>query len=356
MSLRDSFAADFPGVPLLVADDVEGVEETLRGFSWIAPDETIEAAGKAGEGNMNLTLRVSTNRRSFIVKQARPWVEKYDFIAAPFDRALVEARFFRRVEQIPRVAAMMPRLLAANDAARALMLEDLGAGSDLTNLYGGGVLREAEALALGRYLAELHGATRGAAHRFDNLEMRSLNAEHIFDIPLLEGNGVDVDSVEPGLGEVAAVMRGDGVLLGRFAELKEIYLDTAPNEANAALLHGDYFPGSWFRTEGGRVCVLDPEFCFTGRPEFDLGVAVAHLALAEQPRRVVEALVGAASGDGVSYDLVAGFAGAEVIRRLLGVAQLPLPPSERRLAKLLGAARASVVDQDLEGLFDVAER
>src|SRR2546421_5684303 len=49
------------------------------------------SAAPAGEGNMNYTLRIGTSERSFVMKQARPWVEKYPHIAAPWDRALMRS-------------------------------------------------------------------------------------------------------------------------------------------------------------------------------------------------------------------------------------------------------------------------
>ena len=39
-------------------------------------------------------LRVQTAERSFILKQSRPWVEKYPAIPAPEERVLVEAAFY----------------------------------------------------------------------------------------------------------------------------------------------------------------------------------------------------------------------------------------------------------------------
>ncbi|MEM9408364.1 MAG: aminoglycoside phosphotransferase, partial [Acidobacteriota bacterium] len=86
--LRRAFAASHPGVPLLSLEDPELTEATLRDVGWLAPDETFRSVERPGEGNMNLTLRVTTDRRSLIVKQSRPWVEKYDVIEAPFDRML----------------------------------------------------------------------------------------------------------------------------------------------------------------------------------------------------------------------------------------------------------------------------
>ena len=67
----------------LDAGDAAGVARFLRERGWIEPDEVVLEVGRAGDGNMNLTLRVRTGQRSLILKQARPWVEKYPHIAAP---------------------------------------------------------------------------------------------------------------------------------------------------------------------------------------------------------------------------------------------------------------------------------
>jgi len=39
--------------------------------------EEVISMKKPGEGNMNVVLRIITNERSFILKQSRPYVEKY---------------------------------------------------------------------------------------------------------------------------------------------------------------------------------------------------------------------------------------------------------------------------------------
>ena len=94
-------------------------------------------------------------------------------------------------------------------------------------------------------------------------------------------------------------------------------------------MHADYFPGSWLRTADG-LRVIDPEFSFPGDPEVDLGCALAHLALAGQPRTRADRLLGAYSADGNELDPIwlARYAAVEVMRRLIGVAQLPLPPTD----------------------------
>lgn len=354
-SLRSDFAAQHPGFPLLSLEDAALTEATLRDIGWLSAAEEVLGIERPGEGNMNLTLRVTTDRRSVIVKQSRPWVEKYDAIEAPFDRVLSELAFYRAVAELPTVASRMPRLLGAHAEYRLLLLEDLGAGSDLSSLYASGEeLSEAEGSSLGRYLRALHEGTPRV--QLENRAMRELNAAHIFVIPLQADNGVDVDDLEPGLGQKAEELRADSALRTALERLSSRYLAEG---SGAALLHGDFFPGSWLRLSSGELAVIDPEFAFSGDVELDVGVALAHLRMAGQPSVVLEALLEPllqplpeGRGDGIDRELVAGYAGAEVIRRLLGVAQLPLPPSAGRRARLLGRAAQALVDGRLQSLID----
>jgi 5-methylthioribose kinase len=87
------------------------------------------------------------------------------------------------------------------------------------------------------------------------------------------------------------------------------------------LLHGDFFPGSWLRNDLA-VFVIDPEFCFAGPPEYDLGVLQAHLVLTGQADEWPAMLN--SYGGKPDWTLAGRFAGAELMRRLIGVAQLPL--------------------------------
>ena len=72
--------------------------------------------------------------------------------------------------------------------------------------------------------------------------------------------------------------------------------------------------------------VIDPEFCFCGDAEFDLGVFAAHLLLAGEPaeraERVLQ-LYQPPAGAKISPELACQYAGVEIMRRLIGVAQIP---------------------------------
>ena len=69
-------------------------------------------AEKIGDGNLNLTVRLHMERRSGILKQARPWVEKYPHIAAPVGRSAVEAAFYKTVLPEPAFKERLLRRLA----------------------------------------------------------------------------------------------------------------------------------------------------------------------------------------------------------------------------------------------------
>lgn len=319
MTQKEAFLQQNPTAFFLAADDLAALTLYLQQRGWLAADEQLQSADKAGEGNMNYTLRVQTAARSFIIKQSRPWVEKYPTIAAPWERALIEGRFYAVVQTQPSVAAMMPKLIGVDETSHILVLEDLGAARDFTSLYHGEALTETQLTELVRWLVALHRSFVDADAKADlaNRAMRELNHFHIFDFPLQAQNGFDLEAITPGLTNEARALQSNERYVNIVRELGALYL-----RDGASLLHGDYFPGSWLQTVAG-VRVIDPEFCFFGPPEFDVGVLLAHLRLAEQRAELI-AQVMKEYGATLDESLAWSFAGVEIMRRLLGVAQLPL--------------------------------
>lgn len=323
MTVRSRAIAESPTFPWLEIGETRTLHDVLRRAGVIDADDAIRSVDRAGEGNMNLTLRVtlafdSAPQRTLIVKQSRPWVEKYDVIAAPWDRALVEAAFYERIKEVPSVRERMPTLAGVDAASRTIILEDLGAGHDLSSVYRSGKVDAGDMLTLAHYLRDLHEiAPTSSDAILSNRDMRHLNHAHVFDMPLAAPKTDELDGLEPGLGEVATRLAGDADYTTRVRQLGERYLDDGPN-----LLHGDFFPGSWLATSSG-LYVIDPEFCFFGDAAFDVGVAIAHLALARQNSGDASAFLNA-YGHPLNPALVSAYAAVEVMRRLIGVAQLPL--------------------------------
>lgn len=352
--MTDPMTSSIAGFGYLAENDSAATEELLHRLGWLAPDETVQRLERAGEGNMNLTLRMNTPRRSFILKQSRPWVEKYPQISAPEDRALRERDFYERVASLPEVTQRLPRLLAWDEAARLLMLEDLGLAADCTGVYHGQSFETPHLEALARFSAALHRGTATAGKSpLSNREMRRLNHEHIFDIPwrpgAVAGMGLDLDALEPGLCDAANRLRQRAALRERAAEVGRRYLADGP-----CLLHGDFFPGSFLAAERG-LFVIDAEFCYFGEQEFDLGVFIAHLALANEPLNQAGLFLDVyrrhRPGAPLNERRLTEYAACEVIRRLIGVAQLPIPPSTGKRAALLNRAAAALDHSQWKELF-----
>lgn len=322
---------------LLDPQDLDRLAAYLHKTQLI-PDERVVSAERIGDGNMNLTVRLRTSSRTLILKQARPWVEKYPHIPAPVERASVEATFYRVIGAQPDLSRRTPRLVGFDDPAKLLVLEDLGERSGLMGLYRGDPLSETACLQLVEFLSMLHACAVPAreVHVLRNRAMRKLNHEHQYDLPLKKNNGLDLDRITPGLEFEAARLRSDVKYCARVAELGSHYLSDGP-----VLVHGDFFPGSWLQTGGG-LAMIDPEFCFLGPREYDIGVFLAHLSLIDAHSRwsIVES-----SYDGpVDWVLARQFAGGEIMRRLIGVAQLPVPPDLNRKRDWLELSRSLVCD------------
>jgi 5-methylthioribose kinase len=343
---KTAFERALPNGFFVQLGDEASLEAYLRRQEVLAEEETLSTIQRAGEGNMNLTLRVTTSSRSFIVKQARPWVEKYPEIDAPARRAEVEIAFYQTARSSEKLRRSMPELLGSDPSSGVLVLEDLGEAQDFTWLYRGQALASEPLEELVDFLVTLHSLPDAAIAPnrafFENREMRALNHEHMFRFPLAADNGLDLDAITPGLASAAEELKNDPSYSESVTNLGAQYLSDGET-----LLHGDYFPGSWLGTEDG-VRIIDAEFCLLGTPAIELGVMLGHLHLADQPEEIRDALVSlycerAKILDDELVRLTRRFAGAEIMRRLIGVAQLPLSYGLERKVDLLKLSRQLVL-------------
>lgn len=327
MTLKQRFIALQPQAFFVDAADPAALTTYLVQLGWIAPTRQITTLNRAGDGNMNLVLRIALDDdTTFILKQSRPWAEKYPSVDAPAARANVEAEYYQRTATQATLAACSPKLYHADSDSHILMMQDLGAGSDLSTLYRAEATLDHDTLiTLMDYLVLLHRSFRQPHCGFviENHAMRELNALHIFKLPFADDTGFDLDAITPGLSVLAASCREDAALLARIENLERRYLVTG-----STLLHGDFFPGSILLTAQG-IKVIDPEFCFFGDAEFDVGVLLAHLTLAGQSVALIEQglahyRAGVTEVLPFSDALCWQYAGIEILRRLLGLAQLPL--------------------------------
>jgi len=310
------------------------LQKKLRSNGWLFEEEQIKALEVPGEGNMNVVLRVVTNKRSFILKQSRPYVRKYPEIKAPEDRITVEYQFYRTIRN-PQAQAHFPRILAYDPSHFLLQLEDLGDCEDLTCWYERRAVPPEQLSILIQILNRIH-AEPPPTDFPGNLPLRELNHQHVFVLPFMVDNGFALDDIQPGLERMAAEYKKDRKLKGKAEKIGKRYL-----KPGKVLLHGDYFPGSWM-AKGNKVFVIDPEFSFVGFPEYDLGVMAAHTILATSARAGLKTILREYQGK-ADADLVSQVAGIEIIRRLIGLAQLPLDRSLEEKEQLLKTAREMIL-------------
>lgn len=326
---------------MILQNNIEQIQGYLESHDVLALGETVTNLTKPGDGNMNFTLRVSTNQKSYIIKQSRPYVEKYPQVEAPEDRCIREAEFYHLISPYASIANMTPVLFLVDRENNILLMEDFGDASDFTHLYHTDeVLDDKDLEVIMTFAANLHNSVKAENTPFiiENAEMRKLNHEHMCIYPFMVENGLDLDTICQGLQEVAMKYKNDEKLKSKIVEMGQEYLSNG-----TTLLHGDYFLGSWLSTSHG-IKIIDPEFCFFGDPSFEVGVTIAHLYMADQPEATVQKAINYYKAIALLDENKAfQFAGLEIMRRILGLAQLPLNLNLKKRTDLLDRAHSFIL-------------
>ena len=306
----------------------------LRNKGWLAPDDSIGSLQTPGPGNMNFVLRVlPSTGNAYIIKQARPWVEKYPHLKAPVERIFVEYQYYKHINQQLTLARYSPNILGFDEINAVLAMEDLGDTVDFSDVYRRGQNFEQRYLQASiEYLNRLK-KTPVPSDYPANLDLRKLNHEHIFILPF-EKNSFELDHIQEGLSSLAEVCQQDLQLVSRIKELGQIYL-----ESGKYLLHGDFYPGSLLKSKGGELKVIDPEFSFVGPEEWDVAVFTAHLFLSQTPVDLIRATLKSYQLSGAfNYRRFLGFTATEILRRLLGLAQVPVELTLEEKTRLVRGA------------------
>ncbi len=289
-----------------------------------------------GAGNMNVVLRYVYDGKSLILKQSKPYVQKYPNIPAPIQRIITEAHYYKYLYHIPETEAYTAKLIHFDPANHVLILEDLGNMEDLTRIYERrDGISATELQALLRYLHVIHQKkwTAQEVNNYPkNIELRKLNHAHIFQLPFDSENGFNLNDIQDGLAELASTYVNNSKLIKKINKLGALYL----SDGNT-LIHGDYYPGSWMYTRHNQMKIIDPEFSFMGMSEIDLGILCAHHLMAKGKLMTILDAVKAhyPRHKELNESLFLAFMAIEVFRRIIGLAQLPLSLSLSDKASLL---------------------
>ena len=306
------------------------IENLLKDLNFLEKKEKILKIDIPGEGNMNLVIRVYSNLRTFIIKQSRPFVQKYPSINAPLNRIKVEKIFFEVIKN-EDINKYFPEVLLYNENNKILILKDLVNSKDMLGIYNSNVLDENSIIKIVKILEGIHSTKIKIDYPL-NYELRKLNHEHIFMIPYSKDN-----IIEEGLKEVFEDLVNDKEYIKAVKLLSDKYL-----EKGDSLLHGDYYPGSWLKNDKNEIFVIDPEFSYIGLREFDLGVMGAHLIIKTGDLNIISRIKNYYPSK-IKINLMRQFAGVEIIRRIIGVAKLPIYRSINEKIHLIKIAKSLVV-------------
>ncbi|MEX6506802.1 S-methyl-5-thioribose kinase [Jiella sp. M17.18] len=266
--------------------DVETVKAHVAGLPAVAERLGEGSAGlsarEVGDGNLNLVFIVEGPAGAVVVKQALPYVRLVgDSWPLPLSRAFFEWN------ALTRQAAIRPERLPQLfhfDATNALVvMEYLTPHVILRKELIAGKRFESLAGHMGTFLAEtlfrtsdlsLETARKKAdvALFSNNVALCAITENLVFtdayfDAPLNRWT-------RPGLDKAALALRADRAVKIAAQEMLQVF--TTKTEA---LLHGDLHTGSVMVT-GDDTRVIDPEFAFYGPMGFDIGAFLANLLLA----------------------------------------------------------------------------
>ena len=365
--------------------------------------------GEVGDGNLNLVFLIEGPEGGLCVKQALPYVRLVgEGWPMTLQRAFFEHEYMRRMA--PHVGALMPRLYRYEPKLFAIVMERLSPHIIMRHGMIGGRRYPAFAGQITDFLAKSLFFTSDLAMPAGekkammavfaaNSELCKITEDLIFTEPYMvhERNRWTT----PQLDGIAAEFRADVPLKLAISRLKWKFLTAAE-----ALIHGDLHTGSVMVTESD-MRVIDTEFAFVGPMGFDIGAVLGNLLLsyfsqagharADEPRDEYQAWIletlaqvwngfaakfldlwrKQATGDAYPSPLFAdragekvleaerqafmarlyrdtlGFAGAKMIRRILGLAHvidlehIENPDSRARCEKrALRLARELVVNTD----------
>ena len=322
-----------------------------------------------GDGNLNMVYRVSDAAHpecSLVLKHAPPYIK----ILGPeyplsIERLTYESRALDIYNRLASGTVPVPYDFDADTAVIAM--EDLRDARVLRADLIEGTVDTTIAEQIGRFMGIVHSRTYvdnldsvTAQHyrqQFANTTMQAITADYVFTFPYTEH---ETNFWTPGLEPDIQRLKADTDFLQQAADLKQIFLI-----AQQAVTHGDLHTGSVL-VQNNTAKVIDAEFAFYGPVGFDLGLYWANYLLSyfshQETLDVQSALKTAITQTWHTYTLefrtddttlkeptlqkifheAVGFAGLEMLRRLIGAAHVKDIEGITDIPKKLSVERAAL--------------
>ena len=239
-------------------------------------------AEEIGDGNLNFVYRVSDKtqpERSLVLKQAPPYIK----ILGP-DYPLPPARLTyesRALEAYNRFASeTVPTQYYFDGDAAVIVMEDLRGYRLLRDDLIAGKVNQTVPEQIGRFMSRVHSQTYmnnldsvsvdKYRDDFANTVMQSITADYVFTLPFTNH---ETNFYTDGMGAAVDQLKTDRQFLQEADELKSIFLTV-----QRGLTHGDLHTGSVMVSDKSAK-VIDSEFAFYGPVGFDVGIFWANYLL-----------------------------------------------------------------------------
>ncbi|MFB5677782.1 S-methyl-5-thioribose kinase [Paenibacillus terreus] len=252
--------------------------KTIPGFF---PEGAELDCREIGDGNLNLVFQITESEtgKSIIIKQALPYAK---VVGESWPLSLDRARIEREALQVQHRLCpdLVPEVYSYDDEMALTVMEDLSDYTIMRHALIAGKVFPHFADHIGTFIARTLFFTSDLAMdprakkeqmgRFINPDLCKITEDLIFDDPYrLSDNNNYPAAIE----DEAEALRTDKALHLEVALLREKFLTRTE-----ALLHGDLHTGSIFITEESTK-VIDPEFAYYGPMGFDIGAVIANLLL-----------------------------------------------------------------------------
>ena len=273
MEFRRLTEAEIPGY----LQDVPAMQARFSDFDDLDVSEV-------GDGNLNFVFLVSHRRdpqQTVVVKQAVPYLrvvgQSWPLTRHRMDIETAALRHFRAL-----CPQHVPEVFHADSDMSLVVMERLRDHRILRGALLDGHTFDSVAAHLSTFMAHslFHGsdlyltpaAKRDAVKRFTNVELCKITEDLIFTHPYDDS---PTNSYNPALPRDAIDrIQRNPLLRAAVGELKYAFMTRAET-----LLHGDLHVGSVMVSEK-ETYVIDPEFAFYGPMGFDVGILLANFFLA----------------------------------------------------------------------------
>ena len=315
----------------------------------IFESETELRIEEIGDGNLNTVYRVSDAarpERSLVLKHAPPYIK----ILGPdyplsTERLTYESRALNVYNQL--ASGSVPAQYNFDAEVAVIAMEDLRDARVLRDDLIAGSVDIAIAEQIGRFIGSVHshtyienldsGAVQQYKQQFANTTMQAITADYVFTFPYTEH---ETNFWTPGLEPDVQRLKADTDFLAQAKHLKQIFLTI-----QQAVTHGDLHTGSVL-VQDHTAKVIDAEFAFYGPVGFDIGLYWANYFLSYFSHqdtldvqsalktaivqtwdtyaaefRIADDTLKERTLQNIFHDAV-GFAGLEMLRRLIGAAHV----------------------------------